>query len=309
MVGKLEPVDLREVWKHEARDFTNWLFMNFDVLNDQIGLLLTPIETEKSVGSFNVDILAEDTNGRPVIIENQLNQTDHDHLGKLLTYLSNLDAKIAIWISTNPRPEHVTAINYLNEVVPQDTKFYLLKVQAFKIADSEPAPLFSIEAGPSKERTEAGEAKKDFAEQDEKRYEFFEQLLALCNQKTNLFSSISPVGYQGWVNAGAGKAGLAWSLVAMKKTAFTNFFLCSSTAESNKNRYESLVSHKKEIEESFGEPLIWDFKDSRKQQYIKSQCPIGGIENEDKWPEIQNDMVARLLRFEKALRPYLKNLE
>ena len=308
MVGKLEPVELREIWKHEAKDFTAWLFENCDVLSDQIGLSLTAIETEKSVGPFNVDILAEDTNGRLVIIENQLTRTDHDHLGKLLTYLSNLDAKIAIWISTDPRPEHVSAINYLNEVVPQDTKFYLIRAQAYKIGKSEPAPLFTIEAGPSEERTAGGEVKKEFAERDEKRYEFFEKLLTLCNQKTNLFSSVSPVGYQGWLNAGAGKAGLAWSMVAMKKTALVNLFLCSSSAEINKSRFDTLASKKNEIEDGFGEPIVWDFKDSRKQQYIKSLCPFGGVDDEEKWPEIQNDMVERLVKLEKALRSNIKTL-
>ena len=123
MVGKLKPVALREVWKHEAYDFTCWLFENLDILEEHIGLSLTPIEKEKSVGPFFVDIFAEDSSGRKVIIENQLTKTDHDHLGKILTYLSNLDTKIAIWISTDPRPEHIAAINYLNEVIPEDTKF------------------------------------------------------------------------------------------------------------------------------------------------------------------------------------------
>src|SRR5688500_6749049 len=100
MVGKLTTVDLREIWKHEAYDFTSWLFENCDVLNDQIGLSLKPIEKEKSVGPFFVDIYGEDVNGSLVIVENQLSRTDHDHLGKLLTYLSNLEAKIAVWIST-----------------------------------------------------------------------------------------------------------------------------------------------------------------------------------------------------------------
>jgi hypothetical protein len=186
MIGKLETVELREIWKHEAYDFSSWLFENCDILNEQIGLSITPIEKEKSVGPFSADILAEDANGRPVIIENQLECTDHDHLGKILTYLSNTDAKIAIWISTDPRPEHVSAINYLNEVVPQDTKFYLLRLQAFKIGTSAPAPLLTIEAGPSEERTAGGEVKKEFAQRDEKRYEFFQQLLANCNQRTTL---------------------------------------------------------------------------------------------------------------------------
>lgn len=309
MIGKLEIVELREIWKHEAFDFTTWLFENCDILNEQIGLSITPIEKEKSVGPFNADILAEDTTGRPVIIENQLERTDHDHLGKILTYLSNTDAKIAIWISTDPRPEHVSAINYLNEVVPQDTKFYLLKLQAFKIGNSDPAPLFTVEAGPSEERSAGGEVKKEFAKRDEKRYEFFEQLLTLCNQKTTLFSNISPVGYQSWVNTGAGKAGLGWSFVAIKKAARIDLFFCAPTAETNKKRFDKLTLQKKEIEASFGEALVWDYKDDRKQQYIRSLCPLGGIEDEEKWSAIQTDLIERMIRLEKALRPHIKNIE
>ena len=149
MIGRLESVDLRELWKHEALDFTSWLADNCDVLGDELGLELTVVDREKSVGPFNVDILANDTAGRPVIIENQLERTDHDHLGKVLTYLANLDAKVAIWISSDPRPEHVTAIDFLNENMPSDTQFYLMKLEAFKIGDSDPAPKFTIETGPS----------------------------------------------------------------------------------------------------------------------------------------------------------------
>jgi hypothetical protein len=247
MVGKLITVDLREIWKHEAYDFTSWLFENCDVLNDQIGLSLKPIEKEKSVGPFFVDIYGEDVNGSLVIIENQLTRTDHDHLGKLLTYLSNLEAKIAVWISTDPRPEHISAVNYLNEVVPEDTKFYLLKVKAYKIGNSETAPLFTIEAGPSNEIKARGEVKKDIAKNDEKRYQFFEQLLTLCNQKTNLFSNISPVGYQGWINTGAGKSGLSWLIAGMKKSARVDFWFSSPSSETNASRFKYLLSHQNKI--------------------------------------------------------------
>jgi len=225
MVGKLIPViDLREIWKHEALNFTSWLAENVDVLKEQLGLDLTVVEKEKSVGPFSVDILAKDAAGRLVIIENQLERTDHDHLGKVLTYLSNLDAKVALWISSNPRPEHVAAIDFLNENMPSDTQFYLVKVQAFRIGDSDAAPLFTVEAGPSEERTAGGEIKKEFAQKDKRRYEFFEQLLERCKSKTSLFSNVSPVGYQGWLNTGAGKAGLMWSLVAMNESARAELF-------------------------------------------------------------------------------------
>lgn len=307
-IGKLEPVALREIWKHEAYDFTSWLFENCDVLNDQLGLTISPLEKEKSVGPFNVDILAEDSNGRVVIIENQLSRTNHDHLGKLLTYMSNLEAKIAIWVSTDPRPEHVTAINYLNEIVPQDTHFYLLRLQAFRIGDSNPAPHFTLIAGPSEERAAGGEVKKEFAERDIFRYRFFEQLLARANQVTNIFNSISPVGYQNWINAGAGKAGIMWAFVAMRKNARTEFFLCHSEYEINKTRFEKLLSQKGDIEQKFGEPLNWDYSDSRKQQYIRSICPLGGLDDEEKWPDIQKDMIDRLVKLEKAIGPYIKSL-
>jgi hypothetical protein len=102
---------------------------------------------------------------------------------------------------------------------------------------------------------------------------------------------------------------MMWTFVIMTKMARTEFFLCHSDLEINKARFEELLTHKDEIEQKFGEPINWDFNDSRKQQYIRSTCPIGGLDNEEKWPEIQKDLVDRLLRFEKALGPYIKSLK
>lgn len=308
MVGKLKKVALREIWEHEAYDFTSWLFENCDILNEQIGLSIVPIEKEKSVGPFFVDIFAEDTDGRKVIIENQLTKTDHDHLGKVLTYLSNLDTKIAIWISTDPRPEHITAINYLNEVVPKDTKFYLIKVQAFQIGNSEPAPQFTIEAGPSIVRKSGGDVKKELAKIDEMRYEFFDQLLSVANNKTNIFSNISPNGYQNWISASAGKSGMNWLIASLKKSSRVDFWLSSSSLEINKERFEKLVLHKEKIEEIFGEPIIWNFKNNRKEQNLRTYSPLGGIDDNDKWTDIHNDLVDRLIKLDQALRQYIKAL-
>lgn len=100
MVGKVERVSIREVWKNEAKDFTNWLAENLDTLSETIDIELSTIQTEKFVDTFSVDILAEDSAGNNVIIENQIEKTDHDHLGKLITYSTNLEAKTAIWITS-----------------------------------------------------------------------------------------------------------------------------------------------------------------------------------------------------------------
>jgi hypothetical protein len=305
MIGKLEPVDLREVWSREAKDFTTWLFDNMDILSDHVGIELTALEREKSVGPFYVDIWAEDSDGKSVIIENQLEKTDHDHLGKLLTYLSNLGAKKAIWITSEPRPEHTVAMNYLNEVVPEDTNFYLIKAQAFRIGGSDPAPLFAVVAGPSPGVTAGGKVKKEFAGREQLRFKFFEQLLEQSNTKTSLFSNISPTGYQNWLMTGVGKSGLALVYVIRQNDARVELLLNHSDPAVNERRFKSFQSIRPEVEANFGESLDWDYNENRKQQYIRSWCEIGGLLDETKWPDIQKDLIDRMLRMEKLFRHHL----
>ncbi len=307
-LGRLTEVPLRQVWEHEARDFSTWLFDNLDILNDQLNLDLSAIETEKNVGTFSLDLMAQDRDGSTVIIENQLEKTDHDHLGKLLTYLSNLEAKTAIWISSNPRPEHVTAINYLNEVVPEDTNFYLLKVQAYKIGDSHPAPLFSVAAGPSPELKEGGRIKKAIAGTDADRLEYFDQLLQKTNQVLKLFDGVSSQGYQNWIATGAGKAGLAWNYVLRNYDCRIEFWLQSSDSTTNKIRFEKLYERKSEIEAAYGEELDWDYKEDRKQHYIRSWCKIGGLKDKDRWDETQNDLVRRMKTLYEIVNPLIPQL-
>ena len=159
-IGKLEKVELRKVWEHEAKDFSSWLSENLEYLNEAIGQNLTLIDTEVKVTNsrFSIDILTENEDGDGVLIENQLEQTDHKHLGQLITYLVNNDERMAVWISSDPRQEHINAINWLNEVAEQD--FYLLKVEAYKIGDSHPAPFFSVICRPSTEAKEIGKHRK-----------------------------------------------------------------------------------------------------------------------------------------------------
>src|SRR5882724_6988057 len=161
-IGKLERVDLREVWKHEAHNFTQWLENNIGVLNDALNLNLVNVDREQAAGLFSIDLLAEDEGGGTVIIENQLGKSDHDHLGKLITYLTAMSAKAAIWIVSDPRPEHVAAVAWLNEF--SSAAFYMVKVEAVKIGDSPPAPLFTLIVGPSEETKDVGHAKKEIAE-------------------------------------------------------------------------------------------------------------------------------------------------
>ena len=141
-LSRLKKVDLRTYWAHEANDFTEWLSKqeNLDLLSDEIGIEISLVEKEASVGRFNVDILAEESNtGRKVIIENQLEKTDHDHLGKIITYASGLEANIIIWIVKEALEEHQQALSWLNENTDSDLSFFLIQID-----DSNYAPKINV---------------------------------------------------------------------------------------------------------------------------------------------------------------------
>ena len=151
-LGKLVKIPLREAWKHEALNFTNWLAKaeNLQLLSDEIGIDISLIQTEASVGKFSVDILAEEENtNRKIVIENQLESTDHDHLGKIVTYASGFDAETIIWIVKDVRDEHKQAIDWLNENTNEIIRFFAINIELWQIGDSEFAPKFNIISKPN----------------------------------------------------------------------------------------------------------------------------------------------------------------
>jgi hypothetical protein len=137
MIAKLERVFLREAFPSEVNGLSKWIQNNIDELNAATNLELSNASLEHPAGDFSVDLVAEDDSGNKVIIENQLGKSDHDHLGKVLTYLTAYEAQTAIWIVEKPRVEHVNAIAWLNQ--SSSAQFYLVKVEAFKIGKSVPA--------------------------------------------------------------------------------------------------------------------------------------------------------------------------
>ena len=146
-LGKLVQVDLRKVWEHEARDFSSWLVKpeNLSLLSEQLGIEIEPIDTEASIGRFRIDILGKEAmTGGTVIIENQLESTNHDHLGKVITYAAGLDAKYLIWIVKDVLPEHLKAIEWLNENLDDEISCFLIRIEVWQIGDSKPAPRFEV---------------------------------------------------------------------------------------------------------------------------------------------------------------------
>lgn len=151
-LGTIEKVELRDVWPHEARDFTNWLAEDesLSLLGDAIGIDIELVETESQVGSFNADILAtESGSDRRIVIENQLEDTNHDHLGKIITYAAGKGAEVIIWVVAHARDEHKQAIEWLNEHTDNDFAFFLVEIEVWKIGDSIAAPRFNVVERPN----------------------------------------------------------------------------------------------------------------------------------------------------------------
>ena len=307
-IGRLRRVELREVWPHEARDFTPWLAENVDVLNNEIDLSLSIVERERAAGDFSVDLVAEDESGNPVIIENQLERSNHDHLGKLITYLTQIGATAAIWIVKEARPEHTSAISWLNE--SSSAAFYLLKLEAVRIGDSPPAPILTLIIGSSEESQEASETKKEFAERQILRRRFWTQLLELAQKKTSLHANTSP-NISNRIGAGAGKSGLRFGYLIQRHTSDIELYIDrgKDAGSETEEIFNTLQEAKDRIEEAFGEPLKWQRFESKRACRIGKQFTLGGYrDDEEKWEEIQEAMIDGMIELEKAFRPHINKL-
>lgn len=305
-VAKIERVPLREVWRHEAHDLTRWLEENPDVLSEVIGLTLSSVERERAAGAFSVDLVAEDDTGRTVVIENQLERSNHDHLGKLITYTAMMDAQVAIWIVADPRPEHVRALSWLNESAPSD--FYLLKIEGIQIAGSPPAPLLTLIVGPSSETREIGETKRDLAERHFIRKDFWTALLERARPLTRLHSGLTP-NHDTWMGTGAGRTGLAYTYVMTQHRSGVELYIDRGRDSDKENMhiFNALYENRDAIESVYGGPLDWQPIEGKRACRIRQDFE-GGYRDDDRWPEIQDRMIDAMIRFEAALKPYIDGL-
>jgi hypothetical protein len=307
-IGKIKKVPLREVWEREDKHFSKWLSENIEYLGEVLGLTMNVLSVEEPVGPYRVDVYGEDTFGGRVIIENQLEKTDHGHLGQILTYMVNLDAKTAIWITSQPVEEHAKVIEWLNETTPHDMYFYLVKVEAVQIESQDiVAPLFTVVEGPTQERKEIGVEKKEYAARHHERKKFWSQFLEYANSKTDLTKNLS-TSTEAWVGLGAGFAGLNYNFVVSKKYARIELYINRGDQESNKRVFDQLAQDRERIESVFGEGLSWERMDDNVTCRVKWQLDGVSVSNEDDWSKMNEFMVDGLLRMKDAFGPYIQKL-
>lgn len=305
-IGRLERVALREVWRHEAYDFTQWLQENLDVLNAALKLNLIVADREQAAGAFAADLVAQDETGAKTVIENQLEKSNHDHLGKLLTYAAAMGARSAIWIVSEPRPEHASAIAWLNDSSCAD--FYLVKVEAVRICGSPAAPFLTPVVGPLGVRSRAiARSRENFAERYDRRRQWWLRLLARPDAR--LHRHITP-GAASWIGASSGVRGLNLNYVVLQDEAFAELYIDRGEGggDANKSIFDQLRGRAGDVEQAFGGALQWQRLDGRRASRIRAAVPGGYRSPESEWELIQARQVDAMNRLNLALQPRLKAL-
>ncbi len=307
-ISKIKIVPVRQAFRHEARDFTAWLEQNIDALSDRLGFRLTVLEREKAVGSFSVDLLCEDENGDLVIVENQLEAADHSHLGQLLTYMVNLDAKTAIWIATDAKTEHERVIDWLNETTAADVSFYFIRVEAVQVDDSNYAPLFTVVAQPDRQTRQVGEQKKEFAETHELRRQFWSCLLQRSQGRTTLGAGLSPTREQ-WMELSTGRSGVSITYQLLKTGAVIDLYIATPNQETNKHIFDQLYADKEAIEAEIGQALDWRRLDDKTASRVRWALPdIGSWRQQNRWDDMQDHMINAMIRFYPAFQKRISRI-
>jgi hypothetical protein len=303
-LSRLKKVELREAWRHEAMDFTNWLAKeeNLTLLGDEIGFDIQLTQTEAAVGSFSVDILAEEANtGNKIIIENQLEMTDHDHLGKIITYASGYDARVIVWVVKDAREEHRNAVDWLNEHTDENLEFYLVRIEVWQIENSPLAPKFEILSRPNDWAKAVKESTGRTALTDTKlkQLEFWTQFKEYGkeNSKTLRFQKAYP---QHWTNVSIGHSNLH---VALTINSRDSQLAVEVYIPDNKELYATLLEHKDEIETAVGEKLEWMELPEKKASRIKISLSAE-FEQEDKWEEYFEWLLRKAEKFKEVFPKY-----
>lgn len=283
-LGRIQEVPLREVWDNEATSFTPWLLQNEDVLSELLGIDLTLERREESVGRYSLDLIGRNNDdGSTVIVENQLEGTDHSHLGQLLTYAGGLDAQTIIWVASKFRDEHRAALDWLNRVTGEDTHFFGVVVRAVRIGDSVAAPDLTLAVEPNDfgKVVKAGAESKWMEERGSKYQEFWAQLMEKLGDKYPEFQSKKAPTRQ-YIGIPTTYSSCHRGIAFGRSNLKVELYLGASDAEINSARLEALYERKNEIERLFGEPLSWEELEGRKAARVAFYRDAS-IVNEDEW--------------------------
>ncbi len=308
-LAKIEKVSLREVWKHEALDFTNWLAQqdNIEILSDEIGIDMSVIETESSVGSFSLDILAEEViSGRKIVIENQLEMTNHDHLGKIITYASGLNAEIIIWIVASVRDEHKQAIDWLNEHTDSNINFFAIQMEVWKILDSPYAPKFHVIAKPNDwaKAVKITSHTNELSETKQLQLNFWTSFKEYVINVDSSLRLRKPYP-QHWYDINAGFASNAY--ITLTLNSQSGEMACEVYIPDSKKLFNALYKRKDLIECELSKELEWKELPVKKASRIKL-ISKADITHQQEWEQYFSWMLNNVMLFKRIFKEHIMDI-
>ncbi len=270
-LGNINVVNPRNIWSNEEYDFTPWLAENIDTLSDVIGLPIIVEETEKRVGKYKLDLYGsvEGTNDK-VVIENQIEISDHKHLGQLLTYASGLRASIIIWVTPIINDEHKQAIEWLNEISNDETSFFLIRPEVLQIDDSLPAVKFHLEASPNDfERTIKAIVNQNERKSHQIRRAFWSELIEYCKDNNFQWGANRRTTKDNWLSFAVGKSGFASvASFAMNSKFRAELVFETNEKEENKRIFDEIYKYRSEISDKYKLDFKWERLDEKKSSRI-----------------------------------------
>ena len=305
-IGKLKEVDIRELWKHEQYDFSEWLSKkeNIENLNEILGLTLVDISKETYVGTYRCDLFAKDeTTGIKVIIENQLEISNHDHLGKIITYASGLDAKVVVWIVKEAREEHRSAIEWLNNNTNSNVNFFLIEIHAYKIGNSDPAPMFQVVEQPNDfiKNNKSSNRDESMNKSQFQRIEFWNQFNNVLMEKGKPFN-IRKATTEHWYNVAIGTSDAYIKITLVNKYSLIGIELYIAD---NKELFDKLYIRKDKIEEELGFQLDWRRLDNSKISRIIYHIKVLNFDDHSNYNELMSKTIDLAVLMRNTFKKYI----
>ena len=311
-LGKLERVEVRSIWETEAHDFTPWLATeeNLSILADTLHMELELEAQETNVGQFRADILCKNTDdGSWVLIENQLERTNHRHLGQILTYAAGLHAVTICWVAESFTEEHRATLDWLNEISDETFQFFGLEIELWQIGDSLPAPKFNVVSRPNdwvrSVAEETSPRRKNLSQTKLQQRDFWS---ALMKRLKDTKSSVRPKKpqAQAWMGFGIGRAGfnLLGRLNSQEKWIGVDLYLDPPDAKAH---FGLLEREREEIEKQLG-PLEWRKLPDNKASTIRLRRKADPMRQDD-WQDQISWIMEKLEAFNRTFRPLVKSLD
>ena len=305
-IGKLKEVDIRSLWKHEQYDFSEWLSKeeNINILNEILGLTLVDVSKEAYVGSYRCDLFAVDeSTGTKVIIENQLEPSNHDHLGKIITYASGLDAEVIVWIVKKAKEEHRSAIEWLNNNTNSRINFFLIELKAYTIENSIPAPFFSVIEKPNDfiKNTKVNSNSDNLNKTQSERVEFWNRLNEILLDRGKPFN-IRKATTDHWYNVAIGTsvAGVCITLINKESKIGIELYINDS-----KELFDKLFKNKDSIEEELGLKLSWQRLDNSKASRIRYFIKGLNFDDHSNYDQLINKTIDIAVKMRDVFKKYI----